>query len=363
MLPYILLSIPAGVIADRFDRRLVLLSSDLARAACMVVLAGLVAAAGRCGRSARSRSSPPASRRSSTRRSAPWSRASSATSASSGPRTRAWATLDNLAWIVGPGIAGLLLATGDLAARVRAQRRLVHAHRGDPVDAAARAGRQPRAPAGDAADPAGDPRRPTPTPSRGDAGVDATSSSAGTPGLDRASGVAGVVLIDPLTWFAFGGIGILIVVIATDVFHGGDAATGYLNVALGVGGTIGAVLSAALVLRPQLGPVLLAGAPAFGAATVVARHREPVRDRLPRHRGDLGRQPHPRRHPHDDLPARVPDAYPRPARRPDADDRSPSPSPPGTLVIPILVTRVRVRDRHGRWRASPSSSATVGPSR
>src|SRR3954464_4088716 len=43
MLPYIFLSIPAGVITDRFDRRYVLLVSDLARAACMVVLAVLVA--------------------------------------------------------------------------------------------------------------------------------------------------------------------------------------------------------------------------------------------------------------------------------------------------------------------------------
>ena len=74
-----------------------------------------------------------------------------------------------------------------------------------------------------------------------------------------------MVLIDLLTWFAFGGIGILIVVIAMDVFHGGDAATGYLNVALGVGGTVGALLSAALVLRPRLGQVLLVGAAASSA--------------------------------------------------------------------------------------------------
>jgi MFS family permease len=43
LLPYLLLSIPAGIISDRFDRRLVLLVSDLARAACMFVLAFLVA--------------------------------------------------------------------------------------------------------------------------------------------------------------------------------------------------------------------------------------------------------------------------------------------------------------------------------
>ena len=80
--------------------------------------------------------------------------------------------------------------------------------------------------------------------------------------------VAGVVLMDTATWFTFGGIGILIVVIAVDVFHGGDAATGYLNAALGVGGTIGAVLSGALVLRPKLGPVLVAGGTVLGVATI-----------------------------------------------------------------------------------------------
>lgn len=43
MAPYIVLSIPAGVITDRFDRRLVLLVSDLFRGACMLAMAALVA--------------------------------------------------------------------------------------------------------------------------------------------------------------------------------------------------------------------------------------------------------------------------------------------------------------------------------
>ena len=114
LLPYILLSIPAGVIADRFDRRLVLLTSDLARAACMLVLAWIVAVGGPL-----------------------WAVGAVAILAACfstffypaigalvpslvrderefGPANSAWATLDNLAWIVGPAIAGLLLATGDL---------------------------------------------------------------------------------------------------------------------------------------------------------------------------------------------------------------------------------------------------------
>ncbi|HYN69223.1 MAG TPA: MFS transporter, partial [Candidatus Eisenbacteria bacterium] len=42
VIPYVLLSVPAGVIADRFDRRLVLLGSDIWRGAMMVVLTVLV---------------------------------------------------------------------------------------------------------------------------------------------------------------------------------------------------------------------------------------------------------------------------------------------------------------------------------
>ena len=114
MLPYILLSIPAGIITDRFDRRLVLLTSDLARAVCMLVLAWIVATDGPL-----------------------WAVGVVAILAACfstffypaigalipslvrderefGPANSAWATLDNLAWIVGPGIAGLLLATGDI---------------------------------------------------------------------------------------------------------------------------------------------------------------------------------------------------------------------------------------------------------
>ena len=114
MLPYIFLSIPAGIITDRFDRRLVLLTSDIARGLCMLVLAYLVYVDGPL-----------------------WSIGAVAILAACfstffypaigallpslarderefGPANSAWATLDNFAWIVGPGVAGLLLATGEL---------------------------------------------------------------------------------------------------------------------------------------------------------------------------------------------------------------------------------------------------------
>src|SRR5919197_6334725 len=46
LLPYVLLSVPAGFVADRFDRRLVLLVSDLYRCSLMVLMAILVATNG-----------------------------------------------------------------------------------------------------------------------------------------------------------------------------------------------------------------------------------------------------------------------------------------------------------------------------
>src|SRR5712691_5184447 len=46
ILPYVFLSVPAGILADRVDRRMILLVTDLARGVCMLVLAWLVATTG-----------------------------------------------------------------------------------------------------------------------------------------------------------------------------------------------------------------------------------------------------------------------------------------------------------------------------
>lgn len=254
MLPYIFLSIPAGIITDRFDRRYVLLVSDLARGACMLVLAALVASHGPL-----------------------WLITAVAMLAASfstffypaigalipslvrderefGPANSAWATLDNFAWIVGPGIAGLLLATGDLvlAFVLNAVTFLVIAVIlwSLPVSKATAA-------------PQGDEAR-AETEAAASGGRFADLAAAGI----KLGAVGGVTLVSAVTWFVFGGVGILIVVIATDVFDGGDAATGYLNGAIGIGGTIGALLAGALVLRPRLGMPLLLGAVAFGIATL-----------------------------------------------------------------------------------------------
>ncbi|HEY6569999.1 MAG TPA: MFS transporter, partial [Candidatus Limnocylindrales bacterium] len=266
MLPYILLSIPAGIISDRFDRRLVLLTTDLARAACMLVMAWIVATGGPL-----------------------WAVAAVAILAACfstffypaigalipslvrderefGPANSAWATLDNMAWIVGPGIAGVLLATGELvlafvlnAVSFTLIAVILWSLPRSSPGAASSAGPAPSEDSTAALDDATE----TPEPEG------RVFLGRRVPASINLSALAGVVLIDAFTWFTFGGISILIVVIAVDVFHGGDAATGYLNAAIGIGGTIGALLSGALVLRPRLGGVLLVGAAAFAVATVI----------------------------------------------------------------------------------------------
>lgn len=263
LLPYVLLSIPAGIISDRFDRRLVLLVSDLARAACMVVLAILVSIG------------------------APILPIAIVTIVAAcfspffypafgallpslvrderefGPANSAWATLDNLAWIVGPAIAGMiLLAAGiQMAFVLNALTFLTIA-----VILLTLPESKPQA------------------PGRAETGaaieVGAGAGAAGAPRIaDRRERwfpraingrvVAGVVLLDAIAWFAFGGINILIVILAIDVFQGGDAATGFLSTATGIGGLAGAVLAGVLVLRPRLAPALLMASMAFTTALVL----------------------------------------------------------------------------------------------
>ena len=114
VLPYVILSIPAGIIADRFERRLVLLATDVARGTIMLALAWLVTVHGPL-----------------------WAIAGLAVLATCfscffgptigaylptlvrderelGPANSAWSTLDNLAFVIGPAVAGLLIAASGL---------------------------------------------------------------------------------------------------------------------------------------------------------------------------------------------------------------------------------------------------------
>jgi len=61
--------------------------------------------------------------------------------------------------------------------------------------------------------------------------------------------IAGPMILDVSSSFVFGGVGVLIVILATDTLAGGAAATGYLNAAFGVGGLAGAFVAGMLFTR------------------------------------------------------------------------------------------------------------------
>ena len=240
VLPYLFLSIPAGIVADRFDRRLVLLSTDVARGLLMLVIAAVVfvegpiwvvialAIAGTCFATF-------------------FGPAIGAylpnlveDEEQLGPANSAWSTMDNLAFMVGPAVAGILIAAGGLVVAF-----LLNAV-SFGVIAVVLWGLPRNRPASDG------------VPVDADAAVDAAPVA---PAIGRAVlvPIIGLSIIDIVGSVAGGGMSVMTVVIATTDLGGGEEATGFLNAGIGLGGFVGALLAGALVLRPSLVPVLVGG--------------------------------------------------------------------------------------------------------
>lgn len=264
MLPYIGLSIPAGFVADRFDRRMVLLVTDLLRGALMLAMAAVIAfdgpvvvlmglavlAAGgstffypaiggyipRLVRDEREL----------------------------GPANSAWAALDNVGFVVGPALGGLLLAFGGAVAAfvvnaatfvvIAAVLWTLPASRTVPGAAPVAT---PDGPARAAA--------PGPEPESGPALGAAPDEvrapvAAGRSLRGAARPLGGLVLLQFAGSALHGAVTVLTVILAIDVLKAGEAATGPLNAAIGIGGVSGAVIAGVLVLRRNLAnPILLGG--------------------------------------------------------------------------------------------------------
>jgi len=251
VLPYVFLSIPAGMVADRFDRRMVLLVTDLSRGALMLVLAWLVATNGSIEAivgvtilaTCFSSFFGPAI--------GAYLPALVKDESDLGPANTAYASLDNIAFVVGPAAASIILGLTNnltLAFLLNGVSFVIVAVIlwGLPPSIAGRAKESV------------------------EAGSDAADAANGAaPPFDWRRvrvPVAGLMLMDAVGSFVFAGLGILTVVIAYDLLGGGEAATGALNSAVGVGGLIGAVVSGVLVLRRKLGPPLVAGAVIMGVS-------------------------------------------------------------------------------------------------
>jgi MFS family permease len=254
VLPYVFLSVPAGIVADRFDRRMVLIVTDVARGLIMLVIAAAVlldapvivivalAILATCFSAFFS----------------PTIGAFLPTlvrdESELGPANSAWASLDNLAFFVGPAVAALLLGVGGLVMAF-----LINALTFGVV--AIVLWRLPV------------PRRAAPT--AGTLGEAAGDEAAAMPtGLRQAlvpirRPLAALLAISLVGGFVFGGLGVMTVILAVDVFGTGETGTGLLNSAIGVGGVLGALTGGVLVLRRRLGPPLLGGSLVIGAGVAL----------------------------------------------------------------------------------------------
>ena len=262
VVPYILLSLPAGMVADRFDRRLVLLVTDLARGTIMLLMAFTVVSGG-------SVEAIVVLAIVATCFSAFFSPAIGSyipalvkDESELGPANSTWSTLDNLAFVVGPAIAGLLIGFGGLVPAFLLNAasfgvvaavlwRLPPSRAGSITSKAASVtstaeGLSDEAAAADAPKP-----------------VDARASWSLRP---LARPLIAINLLGIVGGFVAGGLGVLTVVIAVDILQSGDTGTGLLNAAVGIGGLVGGVISGVLVLRQRLGPPLVAGGIVAGVA-------------------------------------------------------------------------------------------------
>jgi len=223
--PAVVLSIPAGFVVDRVDRRRLLLGTDLIRAGLMVVIGSLVligapiatvVGIGLFSSVFTTLNRPafgaylPSLVRDETEL---------------GPANSAWSSLDSAAFIVGPAIAGLLVAAGGAAAAffLNGLSFLAVALIVLTLPSERRSAKA--------------------TEEGGPAMVGGTSLRA------VVNRIAGPMILDVSSSFVFGGVGVLIVILATDTLAGGAAATGYLNAAFGVGGLAGAFVAGMLFTR------------------------------------------------------------------------------------------------------------------
>ena len=265
VLPYVIFSIPAGILADRVDRRLILLVTDLARGALMFLLAGLVVA--NASIEAIVAVTIVATCFSSFFGPAIGAYLPSLVPDESdlGPANTAYATLENVAFIVGPALAAVILSFADIA--------LAFVINGLTfLLIAAVLWTLPSSRAGQArgVEPAAEAASTTDTAGSVSSEREAHDAAvrAGFDWRAVAVPIGGLLVFDLVESFVFGGIGVLTVVIAFGMSSDGEAATGALNAAVGVGGLIGAVISGVLVLRRKLAPPLLVGAAVMGGSVL-----------------------------------------------------------------------------------------------
>jgi MFS family permease len=237
------------MVADRYDRRLILLATDVARGVLMLVLALLVASGApvvgiivvAIVAACASAFFGPAI--------GAYLPIVVADERDLGPANSLWATLDNLAYFIGPAIAGLLIAAGGLGWAF-----VLNAVSFGVVALVLMTLPPGRAQAPSADDGPG-------AAARAEADPTAVSRS------DLVRRMAGPVIVDAASNLTGIGLSILLVMLAIDQLQAGPEAVGYLEAATGVGGVVAGLIAGWFVARrldaPLLGSAIVAGAGLF----------------------------------------------------------------------------------------------------
>ena len=263
LVPFFLLSMPAGLVADRLPQRSILLVTEVARALLMVVLAGLcwagadtllllacalaAAAAGTFAMPAQGSLVPRLAR----------------DNDELGWANTAYSTLDSVAAIVGPAIAGVLIVAGGLPAAF-----LINAATFGIIVVVLFTfvpGGATEAPTGAAAD-AG--------PSEAQ---DDESTNSAEPGFrEIARTIWRTLALDGAVSFAAAALSVLAVAIAVDHLGASAGFSGALNAALGIGGVAGGLATAAFVNRDVRGGVVVGVVVASVAVALMATTASPI---------------------------------------------------------------------------------------
>jgi MFS family permease len=253
IVPYILLSVPAGIAADRYDRRLILIGTDLARGIIMVALTALtlidgsivlVVALSLLAACFSAFFSPAIGSLIPTL---------VKDERELGPANAAWSSLDNLAFIIGPAVGAVLIGLGSipLAFLLNAVSFFV---------VAAVLWRLPKE---------GSRRRPEAESAEAEAAPGFRETV--RPAIRPLSGLGIINLVDG---FVSGGLAVLTVVMAIEVLGAGDAGTGWLNAAIGLGGLIGALVAGPITLRRRLDVPLAVGGVTLGVGVILVGQSE-----------------------------------------------------------------------------------------
>ena len=251
LLPSIVLSMPAGLVADRLPQRSILMVTEAARAVAMFVVAALVVGGSGVGLILVVVTASAAAGTFAVPASAALLPRIARSDEELGRANAAFASLDGLASILGPAIAGVLLVTGGLALAFAVNGLTFIAMLAVLVLAVPRLQQSARTVAQD----------------RVERGFDI---------VEIARRIARPLALDGAISFGSTALGVLTIVISVEVLQSDEAFVGALNAMAGVGALIGGVASGAFVSRGDRRGTLVGLAAVVPAVIVLGTVGVPV---------------------------------------------------------------------------------------